>query len=341
MKNVDSINKQILFQPEKAVDFFIAFSKAKRKKKKLSENEIPFGLPVDLKPASLKPSVKELQRSDEIIKALYDFGKQQSIKLPSYKSFQADAVVLALKEEIQLFKISRRIFTTTESSLGHIGISLTNEIFSQMGIDAISETFARQMLLIYLKTIREPINHLTKEIPSPDPFQVNAKYFDRRYYYNEKGSFLPFEAQTSPDRFADYYLQNGGDVLRCKTIKKEDMMEITIYQSASIENQKLITSKDTIEETFYIPKSETESFFAGLNKVINDVEFEEPSGEEGISISTYIEAFQRYAVSDTTELARHCIVHFYRMISGGFPVWTEEQTKLMTGFICVQLGVAG
>jgi hypothetical protein len=337
MKNVASINDQILSAPEKAVEFFIAFFKAKRKKRKLSENEIPFTLPVDLKPASLKPTSKELQRSDEIIKAFHAFGKRQSIKLPSYKSFRNDVIVSALQDEILLFEISRRILVTTENSLLHIGISLTNEIFRQMGIDAISEAFAREMLLIYLRTIKVPVDHLSKEISISDPFQVNAKYFDRHFYYKQKGKLWPFEMHTSPDHLADYYLQNGNDVLHCKTMKAEAMLEVTIYQEAGIEDQKLVINKNTIEDTLYIPQTEAGSFFAGLDTLKKNNEIE--SGEEGIAIASYIDAFQRYNVEDASELMRRCVIHFYRMIRGGFPAFTEEQVESMTGFLCVQLGI--
>ena len=82
MKSIANINEQILSQPEKAVDFFIAFCKAKRKRKKLAEEEIPFGIDVNsLKVPSLKPTEKELQRTEAVIKALYQFEKHLTIRV--------------------------------------------------------------------------------------------------------------------------------------------------------------------------------------------------------------------------------------------------------------------
>jgi hypothetical protein len=168
---------------------------------------------------------------------------------------------------------------------------------------------------------------------------VSAKYFNRRYYYKEKGLLISFDAHTSRDHFADYYLQHGEDILHCKTMKEEAMLEITIYQPASIENQKLVTHKNTIEDTLYIPESETESFFAGLNRVrTNEAEISDE--ETGIPISAYIDAFHRYDTSDASELATRCLAHFYRMIRGGFPTLTEGQAEMMASFICIQLGVS-
>ena len=340
MKSIASINEQILSDPEKAVDFFITFCKAKRKRKKLVEKEIPFGVDVNsLKVLSLKPTEKELQRTDVIIKALYQLGKHLAIRLPSYRQFKKDAIVMVLVEEILLVKISRRVLAKTENSLMHIGIILTNEIFNQMGTDMISEAFAKQMLLIYLKTINESIDHFNKEIIKLDPFEVSAKFFNRLYYYKEKGLLKPFDVHTSPDRFANYYLQHGEDVLHCKTMEREAMLEVTIYQSATIENQKLIVNKNTIEDTLYIPESEAESFFAGLNRVrTNEAEIEIADDESGISIAFYIDAFHRYKTTNVSEFTGHCTAHFYRMIRGGFPMLTEGQAEMIATFICIQLG---
>lgn len=341
MKRIASINEKILSQPEKAVDFFIAFCKARRKKKKLSAKEIPFAVDLNnLKILSLKPTAKELQKADAILKALHQFGKRLAIKFPAYNQFKKDAIVRALEDEILLFEISRRVLAKTENNLAQTAIILANEIFNQIGLDVISETFARQMLLIYLKSIKEPLNHFNQEIPKPDPFKVHEQYFDRRYFYKEKGLLLPFEAQTSPDHLADYYLQHGEDVLHCKTMKRDAMLEVTIYQSARIENQKLVTHKNTIKDTLYIPQSETGVFFTGLDKeVTNDAALEMPSEEEGIALSNYIEALLRYNTKDAPEFTGRCILHFYRMFRGAFPAFTEEQAEVMTTFLCVQLGV--
>lgn len=340
MKSISSINEQIISQPEKTVEFFIAFCKARRKRKKLIEKEIPFVVDQNsLKTISLKPTDKELQKTDAVVKSLYQFGKRLSIAFPSYKQFRKDEIVKVLEEEILLFEISRRVLAKSENNLVPIGISLTNEIFSQMGMDEISEAFARQMLLIYLQTFKGSIDHLNKEITKPDAFKVNAHYFDRRYYYKEKGLLVPFGVDTSPNHFADYYLQNGGDILHCKTMKKEEVIEVIIYQSATIENQKLVTHKNTIKDTLYIPQSEAVSFLAGLYKRTTNVQFEISSGEEGISISAYIEAFHRYNAVDASELTDCCYIHFYRMIRGGFPTFSEEKVDIMTDFLCIQLGV--
>ena len=86
-------------------------------------------------------------------------------------------------------------------------MSLTAEVLDNIGADVIGETFARQMLVIYLNTIKQKENYFFEtELPKIDSFQVHSNYFDQHYYYEKEGMFMPFTEQTSPDNFSDYYL---------------------------------------------------------------------------------------------------------------------------------------
>ena len=144
-------------------------------------------------------------------------------------------------------------------------------------------------------------------------------------------------------------------MLRCKTNADEDVMEITIYQKASIQNQKLITSSQTIAETLYIPSEESGSFFASLYGEAIELEeelldFLEPDKKEKkpIPIAAYIDAFHRYGSfmnkapdnkKENKELADRCIFHFYRMISSNYSELTEYNLMVVTGYVCSLLGV--
>ena len=363
MNTISQIDLRIKSEPEKTVDFFISLYKFKKKHGKIPPTFFPLmdGIELDkVTTTILKPSEEDIQEANTRIKAFYNFlseqvGNPDQLFGDTYKEFKEDAFTKVLQEEIILFEVCKRAFGSGELNLFNTCMSLTAEVLDNIGMDAIGETFARQMLVIYLKTITQNENHFFEiEPPRVDAFQVNSIYFDQSYYYEKEGMLIPFDEKTSPDYFSDYYLQKGEDVLRCKTNEDEEVMEITIYQQATIQNQKLLTSPQTITETLYIPSEESGSFFASLygetTEAEDEPDFSEPDikEENPIPVAAYIDAFHRYGSfmnkapnnkKENQELADRCIFHFYRMLQSNYSELTEDNLMVVTGYICSLLGV--
>ena len=187
MNNISQIDLRIKSEPKKTADFFISLYKFKKKHGKIPPTFSPLmdGIELDkVTTTILKPREEDIQEANTKIKELYDFlsksDELKSVVENSYDDFKDDVFIKVLQEEIILFEVCKRAFGSGEISLFNTCMSLTAEVLNNMGIDAIGESFARQMLVIYLKTITQNENHFFEIEPSKvDAFQVNSIYFDQ------------------------------------------------------------------------------------------------------------------------------------------------------------------